>query len=116
MPRRQRNPFGHLPPVRAIGRSRPRPTALFREARMNAPATAHDNPLGLDGFEFVEFTGPDPAALAALFTAMGFTHLGNHKSKNVRHYAQGDVNLILNMEPSGQAAEFRRAHGPSANG
>src|SRR5438874_5121386 len=49
-------------------------------------AMPHDNPLGLDGFEFVEFTGPNPDALAGLFTAMGFTHLGNHKSKNVRHY------------------------------
>ncbi|MGE5721779.1 MAG: 4-hydroxyphenylpyruvate dioxygenase [Sphingomonadales bacterium] len=75
----------------------------------------HDNPLGLDGFEFVEFTGPDPEALARLFTAMGFTHLGNHRSKNVRHYAQGDINFILNMEPTGQVSEFRRAHGPSAN-
>ena len=75
----------------------------------------HDNPLGLDGFEFVEFTGPDPAALAGLFTAMGFTHLGNHRSKNVRHYAQGDINFILNMEPRGQVSEFREAHGPSAN-
>jgi 4-hydroxyphenylpyruvate dioxygenase len=75
----------------------------------------HQNPLGLDGFEFVEFTGPDPEALAALFRAMGFTHLGDHRSKNVRHYAQGDINFILNMEPSGQGAAFRRAHGPSAN-
>ena len=57
--------------------------------------TAHDNPLGLDGFEFVEFTGPDPEALARLFTGLGFTHMGNHRSKNVRHYAQGDINFIL---------------------
>ncbi|MGZ8313317.1 MAG: 4-hydroxyphenylpyruvate dioxygenase [Allosphingosinicella sp.] len=78
--------------------------------------TAHENPLGLDGFEFVEFTSPDPEALANLFTMMGFTHLGNHVSKNVRRYAQGDINFILNMEPAGQAAEFRQAHGPSANG
>jgi 4-hydroxyphenylpyruvate dioxygenase len=63
----------------------------------------------------VEFTGPDPEALAGLFTALGFTHMGNHRSKNVRHYAQGDVNFILNMEPSGQSAGFREAHGPSAN-
>ena len=77
--------------------------------------TAHDNPLGLDGFEFVEFTGPDPEALAGLFVGLGFTHMGNHKSKNVRHYAQGDINFILNMEPSGQASLFRGAHGPSAN-
>src|SRR4028118_189006 len=83
---------------------------------MNAPTAVHDTPLGLDGFEFVEFTGPDPEAHAGLFTALGFTHLGNHKSKNVRHYAQGDINFILNMEPAGQAAAFRQAHGPSANG
>ena len=71
--------------------------------------TAHDNPLGLDGFEFVEFTSPDPQAMADLFEKMGFTHLGNHVSKNVRHYAQGDINFILNMEPAGQAADFHHA-------
>ena len=76
---------------------------------------AHDNPMGLDGFEFVEFTGPDPEALADLFEKMGFTHVGTHKSKNVRRYAQGDINFILNMEPTGQVAGFREAHGPSAN-
>lgn len=27
----------------------------------------HENPLGLDGFEFVEFTGPDPQAMADMF-------------------------------------------------
>jgi 4-hydroxyphenylpyruvate dioxygenase len=70
---------------------------------------------GLDGFEFVEFTSPDPEALAGLFTGMGFTHLGNHKTKNVRRYGQGDINFILNMEPSGQPAEFRKAHGQSAS-
>ncbi len=77
--------------------------------------TGHDNPLGLDGFEFVEFTGPDPEALGAMFTALGFTHLANHRSKNIRRYNQGDINFILNMEPAGQVADFRAAHGPSAN-
>ena len=78
-------------------------------------ADIHDNPLGLDGFEFVEFTGPDPKALASLFEAMGFTHLADHRSKNVRRYAQGDINFLLNMEPQGQVADFRAQHGPSAN-
>ena len=73
------------------------------------------NPLGLDGFEFVEFTGPDPEALGTMFGAMGFTHLATHRSKNVRRYNQGDINIILNMEPGGQAADFRQQHGPSAN-
>src|SRR5204862_280191 len=30
-----------------------------------------DNPMGTDGFEFVEYTGPHPQALAALFERMG---------------------------------------------
>jgi 4-hydroxyphenylpyruvate dioxygenase len=74
-----------------------------------------ENPLGLDGFEFVEFTGPDPQALAALFSSMGFTHLADHRSKNVRRYAQGDINFLLNMDACGQVADFRAKHGPSAN-
>ena len=73
------------------------------------------NPMGLNGFEFVEFTHDHPEALAQLFTSLGFTHIGTHRSKNVRHYRQGDINFILNMEPVGQAAEFRQVHGPSAN-
>jgi 4-hydroxyphenylpyruvate dioxygenase len=76
--------------------------------------TSHDNPLGLDGFEFVEFTGPDSEALASLFTRLGFTHIGNHRAKAIRHYCQGDIHFLLNMEPEGHAAEFRQAHGPSA--
>jgi 4-hydroxyphenylpyruvate dioxygenase len=75
----------------------------------------HDNAMGLDGFEFVEFTHPEPEALANLFVMMGFTHVGTHRSKNVRHFAQGDIHFILNMEPVGQVANFRDKHGPSAN-
>jgi 4-hydroxyphenylpyruvate dioxygenase len=74
-----------------------------------------DNPLGTDGFEFVEFTGPDPQAIARQFVAMGFTAVAKHRSKNVVRYRQGDINFILNMEPRGPAAQFREAHGPSAN-
>jgi 4-hydroxyphenylpyruvate dioxygenase len=77
--------------------------------------SATQNPLGLDGFEFVEFTSPEPQLLADLFESMGFTHLANHRSKKVRRYQQGDMNFLLNMETEGQAAAFRNAHGPSAN-
>ncbi|HEX8640535.1 MAG TPA: 4-hydroxyphenylpyruvate dioxygenase [Allosphingosinicella sp.] len=78
--------------------------------------TARENPIGLDGFEFVEFTSPDPEALAGLFAKLGFTHVGDHRRLAVRRYCQGDVNFLLNMEPAGHAAEFRGAHGPSASG
>jgi 4-hydroxyphenylpyruvate dioxygenase len=74
-----------------------------------------ENPMGLDGFAFVEFTSPDPEAMVAWFEKLGFTHVGTHKSKNVRHYAQGEINFLLNMDEQGQAAGFRAAHGASAN-
>jgi 4-hydroxyphenylpyruvate dioxygenase len=74
-----------------------------------------ENPIGTDGFEFVEFTSPDPEALRAYFEQIGFTAVSKHRSKNVLRFKQGDINFILNMEPVGQPAEFRSAHGPSAN-
>ena len=87
---------------------------------MNAPTTnpardLFDNPLATDGFEFVEFTSPEPERLKALFEKMGFTATDRHRSKNVLRFRQGDINFILNMEPNGQAADFRQVHGPSAN-
>ena len=84
---------------------------------MNAQPRADlfDNPLGTDGFEFVEFTSPEPEALKSLFESMGFTAVSKHRSKNVLRFRQGDINFILNMEPEGQPADFRQVHGPSAN-
>ncbi len=78
-------------------------------------ARPKDNELGLDGFEFVEFTSPDPEAMAGLFTRLGFIHCGNHRARAVRHYRQSEINFLLNMEAAGHADEFRRAHGPSAS-
>jgi len=72
-----------------------------------------DNPMGTDGFEFVEYTGPEPQALAALFERMGFVAVARHRSKNVTLYKQGDVNFILNAEPESFAQAFARLHGPS---
>ena len=72
-----------------------------------------ENPMGTDGFEFVEYTGPDPQALAALFARLGFVAAARHRSKNVTLYQQGDVNFILNAEPESFAQAFARLHGPS---
>jgi 4-hydroxyphenylpyruvate dioxygenase len=78
-------------------------------------ADLFDNPLGTDGFEFVEFTAPDATVLGPLFEALGFTAVARHRSKNVVRYKQGDINFLLNMEPQGQPKDFREVHGPSAN-
>jgi 4-hydroxyphenylpyruvate dioxygenase len=79
------------------------------------PATGSlwDNPMGTDGFEFVEYAAPDPAALAALFATMGFSAVARHRSKNVTLYRQGGVNFVLNAEPESFAQAFARIHGPS---
>ena len=74
---------------------------------------AFDNPMGTDGFEFVEYTAPDPAALADLFERMGFAATARHRSKNVTLYQQGDVNFILDLEPASFAQSFAHVHGPS---
>jgi 4-hydroxyphenylpyruvate dioxygenase len=73
------------------------------------------NPMGLDGFEFCEFTSPDPDALAAQFEALGFVAAATHPTKALTRYKQGRINLLLNREATGHAADFRAAHGPSAS-
>ena len=75
-----------------------------------------DNPLGLDGFEFIEFSAPDKGVLDPVFTAIGFTRVARHRSKDVELWRQGGINLIANYEPESPAAYFAAEHGPSACG
>ncbi len=78
-----------------------------------AKFTPWDNPMGTDGFEFIEFAAPDPAALGELFRTMGFTAVARHRHKNVTLYRQGGVNFIINAETDSFAQRFARLHGPS---
>ena len=77
-------------------------------------ADLFENPMGTDGFEFIEYTAPDTAALGRYFETMGFRAVARHRSKNVTLYRQNDVNFIVNAEPDSHGARFARAHGPSA--
>jgi 4-hydroxyphenylpyruvate dioxygenase len=79
-------------------------------------ADLFDNPLGLDGFEFVEFCAPEKGLLEPVFEAMGFTRIAHHRSKDVDLWRQGEINLIANYEPRSPAAYFSNEHGPSACG
>ena len=76
--------------------------------------TLWENPIGTDGFEFVEYTAPDIGALHKVFDAMGFRAVGRHRSKDVTLYRQGETNFIVNAEPDSHGARFAKAHGPSA--
>ena len=75
-----------------------------------------DNPMGLDGFEFVEFASPTPGLLEPVFAMLGFEAVARHRSKQVTLYRQGDINFILNEEPKSLAAYFAQEHGPCACG
>src|SRR5207244_10654649 len=75
---------------------------------------SHDNPMGTDGFEFVEYTAPDPQLLRTLFERLGFPAVARHRSKNVTLHRQGGINFIINAEPESFAQAFARAHGPRA--
>ena len=75
-----------------------------------------DNPMGLDGFEFVEFASPVPNVLEPVFEKLGFTRVAHHRSKRVTLYRQGGINFIVNDEPNSLASYFAAEHGPSACG
>jgi 4-hydroxyphenylpyruvate dioxygenase len=75
--------------------------------------TPWDNPMGTDGFEFIEYAAPDPKAMGALFERLGFKAIARHRHKNVLLYRQGEINFIVNAEPDSFAQRFARQHGPS---
>ncbi|MEL7490898.1 MAG: 4-hydroxyphenylpyruvate dioxygenase [Pseudomonadota bacterium] len=79
-------------------------------------ADLFENPAGLDGFEFVEFSAPEKGVLEPVFETMGFTKIARHRSKDVELWRQGGINLITNYEPKSAAWYFSREHGASACG
>ena len=78
-----------------------------------APSAAWENPMGTDGFEFIEYAAPDPNAMGEVFERMGFRATARHRHKNVVLYRQGGINFIVNAEPDSFAQRFARQHGPS---
>ena len=72
-----------------------------------------DNPMGTDGFEFIEYAAPDPVAMGELFERMGFAAIARHRHKDVTLYRQGEINFLINAEPDSFAQRFARLHGPS---
>lgn len=75
-----------------------------------------ENPMGLNGFEFVEYAAKERGVLEPVFAMMGFTHVANHRSKDVVLWRQGDINFIINYESASPAYFYAEEHGPSACG
>ncbi|MDR5838742.1 VOC family protein [Caballeronia sp. LZ034LL] len=80
-------------------------------ARATSESRPDDNPLGIAGLEFVEFSSPDPEGLAALFGRLGFVPVARHVSKAVTLFRQGSMNFLLNAEPDSFASRFAESHG-----
>jgi 4-hydroxyphenylpyruvate dioxygenase len=80
--------------------------------------TTFENPMGIDGFEFVEFAAPPGQAeqLHDYFRKMGFTKVARHKTRAISTYRQGDCTFLINEDPDSFAADFAAKHGPSACG
>ena len=86
------------------------------QPNLGIEVTTFENPMGVDGFEFVEFAAPDARQLHALFPKLGFTAIARHRTKNITLYRQGECSFLVNEEPGSFAADFAAQHGPSACG
>jgi 4-hydroxyphenylpyruvate dioxygenase len=75
--------------------------------------TTWENPVGLDGMEFIEYASKTPKDLETLFERLGFKQMGTHKTKAVTLWSQGRVNFVLNREKDSFAENFSTQHGPS---
>jgi len=88
------------------------------QPNLGMQVTTFENPMGIDGFEFVEFAAPAGRAdeLHDMFKRMGFAAVLKHKTRPITVYRQSGVNFLVNEDPDSFAADFAKAHGPSACG
>lgn len=83
------------------------------ESTQESNSAQLENPLGLDGLEFIEYATNDVPAMEQMFFKWGFQKIGQHKRKQVTLYRQNMVNFVINNEPGTFAAKFAKQHGPS---
>ena len=91
---------------------------MSAQPNLGMQPTTFDNPMGIDGFEFVEFAAPPGQAgqMHAYLRSMGFSAVARHTSRPITRYRQGGVNFLLNEDADSFASDFAAAHGPSACG
>ncbi|MFC3907822.1 4-hydroxyphenylpyruvate dioxygenase [Legionella dresdenensis] len=75
---------------------------------------AESNPCGLDGFAFLEFSGPDADLLHKQFSEMGFQQVAVHPDQDICLYQQDQIQFIVNNSPDSQAQAHARTHGAGA--
>jgi 4-hydroxyphenylpyruvate dioxygenase len=67
------------------------------------------------GFTFVEFAANEEEVepLSRMFTALGFSLSGKHRSKDVTRWNQNGINFVINSEPESFARAYDSVHGAS---
>ncbi len=87
-------------------------------AQAGMQVTTFENPMGIDGFEFVEYAAPAGQAghLHDYFRKLGFVEVARHRRRPITTYRQGDCTFLINEDPDSFAARFAAQHGPSACG
>jgi 4-hydroxyphenylpyruvate dioxygenase len=65
--------------------------------------------------EFIEFAANETEApqLEKMFTSLGFTRAGKHRSKEVTRWKQNGINFVINREPESFARAYDSVHGAS---
>lgn len=83
------------------------------DEKMASAANITPNPLGLNGVDFIEYTGTDLSLFETLFQRYGFKQVSEIPGKKIKLFRQNDINCVLNGEPGTFAAAFNKEHGPS---
>lgn len=74
---------------------------------------ASDNPLGMNGIEFIEFATTKPQALGQVLEMLGYRPVGRHRSREVLLYRQGDMNIIINAHPGDRPVIGEQSDAPT---
>ncbi len=74
-----------------------------------------DNPLGTDGFAFVEFVADEKSKLNEYFTQMGFACSGHSRTHKVDLYQQGKINFFINYMSDSATQDFHVKHKDAAS-
>jgi 4-hydroxyphenylpyruvate dioxygenase len=72
-----------------------------------------DNPIGLDGVEFIEYATSKPQALGQVLEMMGFRPVARHRSREVLLYRQAGLNIVVNAHPKEAAGATHGEEAPA---
>ncbi len=72
-----------------------------------------ENPLGLRGIEFIQFTALKPEHVHRTLKSLGFSRLMERADRTQFYYQQHDIHVLVDHAESGFERAFAEQHGPS---